>query len=606
MFDTFLLVTDDPSYGGNIERYIPSKKFIIKSFASLSYWDVPTTDNDCILVLGIMIDSFKYENLSWMVSKGSAPVFGMNLKIDTKSVKDLSIFEHIFQSSDEAYTQAAAIMSNSNVSYSPPFDPIPKKHIIGVISEYLIPLLPVYDFVEYRLVHESNRLHMFGCHGLIVRGMIDNMKDYVNVLSSCKPVLVLDKNDNQTLINTKVSSFLMNEVKWGGKEVEKHIRVVWWKNFFTNQKRLISHVRDVSLPVDSSSFIEPIMRQRPKVFINLDVLAKNFSNVHRSGWDYVLKGLLTLQRVGRQKGAGVIFDSCVENTFMWSQSADSNKYTSGWVGVIHHTFSHHCGPYNCCSLFSMPNFIESLDHCKALIVLSEYLGQKVRVALDDIGKSNVIVKAFKHPTEFVDKSSMWVSMSFDLIPLVHIGDFLRNKQAFFNLKTSWSKILVNTKRSNESGISCAGEIVEIQGFPSDIEVIGPLSDKDYDNLLSKSVVFLNLYDVSACNTLIECMVRATPVLVNRHPAVVEYIGEDYPGLYDTIEDAEELLRRPDYICEMHRYLVAKASTKLVRDLSLEKFITKIHDFLVTITTAPYLPQTSPQVPDQEPYPGLVQ
>jgi len=83
----------------------------------------------------------------------------------------------------------------------------------------------------------------------------------------------------------------------------------------------------------------------------------------------------------------------------------------------------------------------------------------------------------------------------------------------------------------------------------------------YDALLTMNLVFLHLVDGSAINTLLECVVRCTPIIVNRHPAVVEVLGEDYP-LYYTIPpgssqpspSVHQLLSRPDAIWEAHKYL----------------------------------------------------
>jgi hypothetical protein len=61
-----------------------------------------------------------------------------------------------------------------------------------------------------------------------------------------------------------------------------------------------------------------------------------------------------------------------------------------------------------------------------------------------------------------------------------------------------------------------------------VEIVEKVSNVEYDSLLSASVVTLKLIDASAVNTLIECIVRNTPVLVNSHPAVVELLGKDYP------------------------------------------------------------------------------
>jgi hypothetical protein len=64
-----------------------------------------------------------------------------------------------------------------------------------------------------------------------------------------------------------------------------------------------------------------------------------------------------------------------------------------------------------------------------------------------------------------------------------------------------------------------------------VAIIQKLSDPEYDTLLSKTVVFLNLVDAVAVNTVIECIIRRTPVILNRLPATEEYLGKGYPLFY---------------------------------------------------------------------------
>jgi hypothetical protein len=64
-----------------------------------------------------------------------------------------------------------------------------------------------------------------------------------------------------------------------------------------------------------------------------------------------------------------------------------------------------------------------------------------------------------------------------------------------------------------------------------------IPDDEYDALLAENICFVNLYDASANNTVIECLVRATPILVNPLPAVREYLGNAYPLYYDDLHEA---------------------------------------------------------------------
>ena len=66
---------------------------------------------------------------------------------------------------------------------------------------------------------------------------------------------------------------------------------------------------------------------------------------------------------------------------------------------------------------------------------------------------------------------------------------------------------------------------------------------------------------SAVNTLLECIVRNTPIIVNKHPAVVELLGENYPLYYtnslnylDLNLFINELLKNSNIIRKTHNYL----------------------------------------------------
>jgi len=99
-----------------------------------------------------------------------------------------------------------------------------------------------------------------------------------------------------------------------------------------------------------------------------------------------------------------------------------------------------------------------------------------------------------------------------------------------------------------------------------------VDNASYDELLTKNVVFLNLVDGSAVNTLLECLVRHTPVFVNRHPAVVEVLGESYPMYFrDPSEVHTMLSQHPQLIYNTHLYLK-----------KLDKTPYKIETFLATL------------------------
>ena len=86
-----------------------------------------------------------------------------------------------------------------------------------------------------------------------------------------------------------------------------------------------------------------------------------------------------------------------------------------------------------------------------------------------------------------------------------------------------------------------------------VSVWPALDDAGYERLLAESVVFGEFLTVAAANVVVECMVRATPLVVNRLPALEDYLGREYPLFYDDIADAHRLLDRAS-VRKGHAYL----------------------------------------------------
>jgi hypothetical protein len=94
---------------------------------------------------------------------------------------------------------------------------------------------------------------------------------------------------------------------------------------------------------------------------------------------------------------------------------------------------------------------------------------------------------------------------------------------------------------------------EIEEFSTSVNVIEHIDNNSYDNLLINNIVFINLVDASAVNTLIECIVRNTPIVINKIPAVVELLGKNYPLYYEKIADVYNLINQKN-IKNAYNYL----------------------------------------------------
>jgi len=91
-----------------------------------------------------------------------------------------------------------------------------------------------------------------------------------------------------------------------------------------------------------------------------------------------------------------------------------------------------------------------------------------------------------------------------------------------------------------------------------VDYIEYLDNDSYDVLMTENIIFINLVDASAVNTVIECIVRSTPIIVNKHPAVVELLGEKYPLYFNnesTLDiEINNLLSNDKLIRNAHNYL----------------------------------------------------
>jgi hypothetical protein len=108
-----------------------------------------------------------------------------------------------------------------------------------------------------------------------------------------------------------------------------------------------------------------------------------------------------------------------------------------------------------------------------------------------------------------------------------------------------------------AGMAVSGTVASnLHSLRQNVEIIKYLSDQKYDELLASSVVFLKLLDASAVNTVLECLVRGTPIIVNRLPALEEVLGVDYPGFYDTLETASILVSSWSVLIHCHTHIMS--------------------------------------------------
>jgi tetratricopeptide (TPR) repeat protein len=311
---------------------------------------------------------------------------------------------------------------------------------------------------------------------------------------------------------------------------------------------------------------------------------------HRSGWRYAMEALHPLH-----SSAGVRFEGFLEDPFAWehhragmrsgpdllmalrspvyqnrltSEERRIVPYREPWVGFLHNPplmppwFHPEESPQ---AIFAKPVWRDSLEYCAGLFALSEYAGEWLRKAT---GKP---VSVVLHPTETPD-----VRFDFERFlanpakRIVQIGWWPRRLGAIDRLPIPKGNALGYTKLRLVPGFfsGAAGYLGKLrqQEFLRE----GPprpeyaentverehLPDEDYDRLLAENIVFVDLYDASANNAVIECLARATPILVNRLPAVEEYLGADYPLYFSDHAEAAAKALDLGRLRAAHDYLLA--------------------------------------------------
>ncbi len=271
---------------------------------------------------------------------------------------------------------------------------------------------------------------------------------------------------------------------------------------------------------------------------------------HRSGWPYVLSLLQPLD-----SHRGTLLDDFVERSFAHLPKRKRPVWSEPWFGIFHHPpnfpawFDPDAVPD---TIFRQPKFVKSQRSLRGAICLSQYLADWLGTRL------GVPTLALKHPSE--EPPQKWSPALWEQSGrrLVQVGWYLRNYRAIYQVATP-PGIQKFHLRQNDPWVLQAMQATDAHAptrTRPDVgttAVLEPVSNDAYDALFASSVVFLELFDTSANNAVVEAIVRNTPIIVNRHPAVVEYLGAEYPLFYDDLAEVHELLRERTVLAA-HDYL----------------------------------------------------
>ncbi|MFD1344461.1 hypothetical protein [Litorisediminicola beolgyonensis] len=290
---------------------------------------------------------------------------------------------------------------------------------------------------------------------------------------------------------------------------------------------------------------------------------------HRNSFNSLIHALAPLERAVDDKD-GVLFIPFLERQFVWGTnvgeagSIEPAPIERPWIGILHvpfeapDWFNPAIHPEN---FMASELFQRSRHSCRGILTLARDLEADLRQYDPDLPTLSVL-----HPT------------SLDVCPfdlhayranptVVQVGDWLRRLQAIHRLRAIGHKRVMLLKHLTSTYLDTEIAIFGDHRDPA-VEMVDYISNDNYDSLLSSAAVLCLLYGTAANNVVIECIARATPILINPLPAVVEYLGRNYPLYVADEAEADEALAQPESIEAAHTYLLKRRNEI---DLSYARF-----------------------------------
>jgi hypothetical protein len=304
------------------------------------------------------------------------------------------------------------------------------------------------------------------------------------------------------------------------------------------------------------------------------------SKEHRFGWNYVTKNLSS-RFINKN---GTLLHTWIDCDYLFNKK-NIIPPNVNWVGITHLTpvfFEKYYSTCNINKLQKNTQFINDLKNCKGFFTLSTYMMTYLKNMLSVLGYPDIPVSNLYHPTcilePFFDPNSI------DSIKTVcSLGSQLRKNTTIFKLNTNYKKIWLSGRSMEYSmkflEMECNEFNIKLTEDELNSVSVLYLDNTKYDEMIINSFVVIDMYNASANNSLIECIARDIPCFVINLPAVVEYIGEDYPLLFNNIYELEEKLSNKELILSAYKYLIDRPYLK--ERLTFDNFIKDILNSEVT-------------------------
>lgn len=289
--------------------------------------------------------------------------------------------------------------------------------------------------------------------------------------------------------------------------------------------------------------------------------------LHYCGWKYVINHFLKIYEENTNNyKTPFFFDEWLEKLLIWGDKKESNMIMSGikarnlkmitfvhnppftkWYNPSYANQIHESIIYN--DVHTNANLFKQLEQNK----LTEHIHYLYTLSLDHkeylyntYPKIRTKLVSVLHPIEITGNDKTFDFTLFCLNKQIyHIGWWLRNFNSFIKFKVpdEFNKtILIKNSFEEEWNV-----LSKRMNNKKDITIVKELNNNDYAEIFTNSCMFLDLEDATANNVILECIKFNTPIIIRKIPAVIEYLGINYPLYFENEKDLNMFVSN-DYLC----------------------------------------------------------
>ena len=270
----------------------------------------------------------------------------------------------------------------------------------------------------------------------------------------------------------------------------------------------------------------------------------------------------------------------VEAEYNFNIAKSSHEIEGEWIGIIHDPLDTHKYYKNhgkCRDHLKGKGFRRSLQRCKGLFFLTQTECEKWKIALGDLGYDHIKCDYGLHPIQNHEHRFSWNDfLENENKRIIQTGYWLRIPYSIFKLDVphDYKKTIVPYDDRQRWYLKLFGKTdgvwVDKQERNS-VDKVSHLPYEDYLYMLTKNVLYMELCEVSANNTILDAILMNTPLIVNKLNGVVEYLGEDYPLYFKNRNEVASIVCDYTRIKEAYLYLKNMNKTKFSVEYFYQSF-----------------------------------